>query len=267
MKKTTLTIRKGMDLAQIDHCGFKLYFLPSFETEGKYADVREEVSKQGLFLPTMGEAASLVYAALQNPQESFAKELIEKMQGRPFWTDSGILTAKTIGTFVQDHPEIDEQGNIIMAKENLIGKVQSKIGTPLEIRKILYSKTGAIRYNPSPMPLSELGDLPLDKMETNKLPYLLAGVQGAKKLMDIANHAGSELMPKSEIVYIGGASKKGEINIPAIYFSTKNPGKLVIAADECNTRKDNGFTIPRLSVTADTNTRTLEQLFRENKII
>ena len=222
-------------------------------------------------MPTPGEGVSLVYNILKHPESKFAQEFLKRInQGRPFYLDAGVLTS-THGCYVQDHPDLDEEGNLVIERlgENGLDKFvgpRSKIAVEFgPFGKLRRSEDGSIRYS-APMQASLLGNQTNKEVKDHPLVSVLFGLYGMDTLTKIAS---SELPIeyRSDKIYIGGGEfgPQAELNIPSIYFSQKDQGKLVIGADQYNTQRDDGFTVPLIWPTRR-GTQHLEHLLETRRI-
>ncbi|MBR9703857.1 hypothetical protein GOV12_00460 [Candidatus Pacearchaeota archaeon] len=252
-------VRRFIDTIDVEHLNWVLTFLPGFETKGTYPEIKHNVEKQGLYLPTMGEAASLVLACLNNPKKQYAQEILEEMQGRPFFVDSVLLSTKTKGYFVVDHPEIGDDGKIKYDISDLLKEVVVSETNPSQYRKVFFNSSGSIRRDPAKLPKGDVEDISFDQLKLSRLHLLLAGKYGSQILEKITEHdeiIGKDdhtIMPSSNSVYLGVDQEKDSeeqvtISVPAIYFERTNKGRLVIAADEYNTQRTDGFSIPRFQL-------------------
>jgi len=245
-------------LRPVTHAGyFKLHFLRKIEEGGRFAEVRERIYQQGMGMPTPGQGVSLLYDILKNPESKFAQEFLKRIdQGRPFYLDAGVSTS-IHGCYVQDHPDLDEKGHLVMERlrnpktervglDNFVGvksKTAIKFGPAGKLRR---SEDGLIRYV-SGMQASILNNQPKEKVKNHPLVVVIFGLYGMETLVKIVS-PGLPIEYKSKLVYIGGGSfgPKEELNIPSIYFSINDKGKLVIGADAYNTKRNDGFTVPLL---------------------
>ncbi len=226
-----LSIYEGKIHLVVPHCDWKICgILPIHE--GSYSEIYKSTSEQGLQIPTMGEASSIVLSLMKNPEEDSSKMILNYMnQGRPFYV-STFLLEKEDGFYAIDHPPITPEGEIDILEKKLGIDHRS---TEREDGHVKYNLEHSVRYTPKGNPSGEQDSEGLSKRRKVRA---MAGNAGARNLEEIAKK-------KGDIVFVGGDnnSLKRNIKIPALYFSTTD-GKLVIAGDDYNTDRSDGFTIP-----------------------
>jgi hypothetical protein len=86
--------------------------------------IMDKIDVDGLKKPTFRDNVILAYSAWGNSDEYFSKEVLDLMKS-PQWlaSDTAILYIQNEGAYIQDHPQRDEQGQVIMDKDTLSARL------------------------------------------------------------------------------------------------------------------------------------------------
>jgi len=211
MANEGLKIREGRIDLIAEHAGREINFVYPASGPGTYADVRSKISEGKLKMPAMSETASLVYAAWQNPDEKYSKEIINLLKNKWLLANNGILLAKK-GVYVQDNPPVKD-GKIVMDEKALEKKLSNcQYG-------IMKSCDESIRFTEYGFDLESQKASDLAK---NRFVIVLAGTEGAEKLAKTA-----EKYPSKP--YVFGSNRPDENNIRvAALVSDYNGSGLVV---------------------------------------
>jgi len=147
----------------------ELSFIHPAHGPGTYVDVGDKISKAGLRKPTMAETASLVHAAWQNQDNTYSKEIIDKLRTRWLWGFNGILYVPKEGAYIKDNPGLVD-GKVRMNKDELTTKLEAN--------------DQSVRFVPFGFKIEEQTSGELAK---NPFVIGLAGEEGAEKFAQIAD--------------------------------------------------------------------------------
>jgi hypothetical protein len=153
----------------VEHEGKDLTFVAPASEGGYFVSVRNQLEQNGLRMPTMAETASLVYAAWQNPDNKYSKDIISKLESDRLFTNNGLLYVSNKGVYVVDNPPVVD-GRVSLDEEELI-------------TKRLLEEDSSVRFVPFGYGLEAQSYLQLAK---NPFVKALAGDEGAKKLAEIS---------------------------------------------------------------------------------
>lgn len=228
-------------IIKVSHCDGYLCFVPPIEGPGTYIDTRKRIYNRELGIPTMGEAASLIYACILNETEPLAKEILGNLEQHPFWVNT-ILNERPQGFHAIDHPEVTRDGRIVIPRRLGISRedLQSRAR---EDDRVHYSRAvysgdrlvrpeKTVRYTALE---SVSGEISSSKLPDVRKVRAQAGRQGILKLTEIAKRCGKN-------VFVGGSNNPtgNNIKIPALYI---HEGRLVIAGDDYNSLRNDGWGI------------------------
>jgi hypothetical protein len=116
--KVGITRLTGNDGTEFVHPG---YGIEEHFTCDKIMDI---IDVAGLKKPTFRDNVVLAYYAWQNPEEDFSKEIINLMKSSQWLAaDTAMLYVKDEGVYIQDHPQRDEQGQVIMDKDTILARL------------------------------------------------------------------------------------------------------------------------------------------------
>lgn len=159
----------------VPHLGKKLTFSSS-AMQGTYFQAAEQLEKASLLQPILAETSSLVYSAWQDPDNSYSKDIIQKLKNNLLWGFTGIRYSDRYskeGVFFEDNPKIKKESiymSIYMNTKELERRL--KEGDP-RVRHVKYG------YKTEEQLPSEL--------ERNPFIQALAGKEGAEKLAEVAS--------------------------------------------------------------------------------
>ncbi len=165
-----LEVREGRTELIVPHLGERLVFVYPAKGPDTYFRIAEQLQETDLQQPTMEETASLVYAAWQNPDNKYSRDIIKKLKDFQLWGFTGILYVPDEGAYIQDNPEVRE-GRIYMDKEALEKRLKKGDS------RVRYVESGAYRT----------GQQSGFNLERNQFVQALAGKEGAKKLAEVAS--------------------------------------------------------------------------------
>ncbi|MBU1203772.1 MAG: hypothetical protein KKG60_01755 [Nanoarchaeota archaeon] len=164
-----LQVREGRTELMVPHQDGKITLVHPAYGPNTYFGVHKSISEANLSVPTMAETASLVYAAWQNPEERYSKEIIRLLKDSWLWGFTGNLYVPGDGVYIQDNPKIKD-GKVIMEKSKLVEALEKQDKT--------------VRFVPFGFKTGKQTSLELSK---NHYVVALVGEQGADKLAQVAD--------------------------------------------------------------------------------
>lgn len=164
----SLRVEEGRTKLITTHNEKDLTFLHPAYGPNNYANVGEEIERDGLATPTMAETASLVHGAF-NSDDKYSKKIKDIMRKERLWAFTGNLYILNKGVYVKDNPEIRD-GMPFMEESELVKRLE------LDDPSVRFVKFGY-----------EIGEMTPLKLGRNKYVIALAGEEGAEKLAEVAN--------------------------------------------------------------------------------
>ena len=180
-----LEVKVGRTELIAEHNGGKLTFIHPPYGPDTFLNVRNQVVQNGLVMPDTSETASLLYAAWQNPEERYSKEILQILKERYLWANNGLLWTPK-GVFVEYNPQFKDQ--ILIMNRN-------------ELERRLSSNDPTVKFIE---PGFKLGEQTPSELETNRLILALAGEEGAEKLAEMSGRY------KIKKPYVYGIDKPNE---------------------------------------------------------
>lgn len=167
-KNQSLRVKEGRTLLTTDHNGEELTFAHPHYGPGTYAQVGEQIQKEGLARPTMAQTVSLVHTAF-NSDDKYSKEIKDIMRNKWLWAYTGILYVPNKGAYIQDDPQI----------KNAMPYMDQN-----ELERKLYSNDPTVRFVPFGYKTGEMTPI---QMAKNPFVIVQAGQEGAQKLSEVAD--------------------------------------------------------------------------------
>ena len=163
-----LEVKVGRTELTAKHRDGRLTFIHPCYGPDAFCSVRDQISQDGLVMPTASETASLVYAASQNPDERYSKEILSILRDRWLWGNTGVLWTPKKEVYIQNDPKVGN-GGILMDKKDLEKKLSNK---DQNVRFVEYG--------------FKLGEQTSSELGRNPFILALVGEEGAEKLAKVA---------------------------------------------------------------------------------